>query len=286
MAFGGWERRGGFAEVAGPAPEGDLGNVFKMFADVGVMLVELAVHQVDNVTGLGAKPGRVFQGVDDEVIAADLVANDHIERSGGAALVDEAANVEAGFVWAAMNHAVNGPTITVVGKDDWSGLGEERFKGEIVHAMRMLVGAGDNREVDNVDQANFDFRNVLVEEPSGSDCFQGGNVADAGEDHIGIAGFFVAGKGPARSTAGTMLDGFVHIEPLELLLLAASDEVDVIAAPQAMIHHVYQSVRVGRVVDADHVTAASEGIVDETRGLMAESIVIVAPAVAGKKNVE
>jgi len=83
-----------------------------------------------------------------------------------------------------------------------------------------------------------------------------------------------------------MDEGFLEGEPLELGLLAAGDDVDVVAAAQAVIENVEQAIGIGRVVNANDFAAPLQGVVNKAGRLMAESIVIVAPAVAGEQNVE
>ena len=74
-----------------------------------------------------------------------------------------------------------------------------------------------------------------------------------------------------------MLESFVHVQPLQLRLLAAGHDVDVVAAPQAMVENAQQAVAVRRIVDTDRFAPARQCIVDKSRRLMAETIVIVSP---------
>ena len=83
-----------------------------------------------------------------------------------------------------------------------------------------------------------------------------------------------------------MLDGRIHIQPLRRGLLAGHDDVDVIAAAQAMIGHRKQSVRVGRQIHAHHVGFLIHHVIDETRVLMAESVVILTPDVRRQQVIQ
>ena len=69
-------------------------------------------------------------------------------------------------------------------------------------------------------------------------------------------------------------------------LLSAGDDVDVIAAAQAVIDDVEQAIGIGRIVNAGDFAAALQSVVDEAGGLVAETVVIVAPAVASDENIE
>ena len=82
------------------------------------------------------------------------------------------------------------------------------------------------------------------------------------------------------------VERFVEGEPLQFGLLAAGDDVDVIAAAQAVIENVEQAIGVGRIVNANHFATALQRVVHKSGGLVAETVVIVAPGVAGEEHVE
>ena len=82
-----------------------------------------------------------------------------------------------------------------------------------------------------------------------------------------------------------MSERFIEREPLELGLLSAGDDVDVIAAAQAVIDNVEQAIGIGRIVNAGDFAAALQRVVHEARGLVAETVVIVAPRVAGEEDI-
>ena len=65
---------------------------------------------------------------------------------------------------------------------------------------------------------------------------------------------------------GAVLDGLVHRQPLRRGLLAGDDDVDVVAAAEAVVGDREQAVRVGRQVDADHLGLLVDDVVDEARG--------------------
>ena len=83
-----------------------------------------------------------------------------------------------------------------------------------------------------------------------------------------------------------MLDGLVHRQPLRRGLLAGDDDVDVIAAAQAMIGDRQQAVGVGRQVDADHLGLLVDDVVDEAGVLVAEPVVVLPPDVRAEEVVE
>ena len=60
-----------------------------------------------------------------------------------------------------------------------------------------------------------------------------------------------------------MLDGLIHREPLRRRLLAGDNDVDVVAAAQAVIGHRQQAVGIRRQVDADDFGLLVDDMVDE-----------------------
>ena len=98
-------------------PIADFGHVLEMFADVRVVFVQFAVEHVYRVGGLRAQPRNMLEGINRQVVPAHFIQHHHIERSGGGALIVEAAHMEAAFVRAAVHHAVNDPAIAVEGED-------------------------------------------------------------------------------------------------------------------------------------------------------------------------
>ena len=77
----------------------------------------------------------------------------------------------------------------------------------------------------------------------------------------------------------------LHIEPLKFRLLAACDDVYVVAAAKAMIDDAQEAIAIRRVINANHFAPARESVIDKTRGLVAEPIVVVAPRVARQEDV-
>src|SRR5215831_4612261 len=150
----------------------------------------------------------------------------------------------------------------------------------------MLVRAHQYCEIDHIDEANLNFRHVLLQQPGRRYRFERWHVANTGQDHIGIGALVIAGKTPAGSAARTMLDRLLHVQPLELLLLATSDQIHVVARAQAVVEGTEQRIGIGRVIDTRDGAAARKSVVDKARRLMTKTIMVVPPGMAGEKNVQ
>ena len=78
----------------------------------------------------------------------------------------------------------------------------------------------------------------------------------------------------------------VHGQPLRSRLLARDDDVDVVAAAQAMVGNRQQAVGVRRQIDADDLGFLVDDVVDEARVLVGEAVVILAPDMARQEVVQ
>ncbi len=83
-----------------------------------------------------------------------------------------------------------------------------------------------------------------------------------------------------------MLDGGIHIEPLRCRLLSRHNDVDIVPAPQAVIGYREKSVGIGRKVYPDHICLLIHHVVDKTRVLVAESVMVLPPDVGCEQVVE
>ena len=83
-----------------------------------------------------------------------------------------------------------------------------------------------------------------------------------------------------------MLERGVEVQPLELRLFAARHHIDVVTAAQTMIEDIDQAVGIRRVIDPDNVRPALQYVVDESGGLVAETVVVISPGMAADQNVQ
>src|SRR5205807_6148111 len=86
---------------------------------------------------------------------------------------------------------------------------------------------------------------------------------------------------PDPRSAGAVGARLVHRQPLQLRLLVDDDQIDVVAAAQAVVGDREQAVRVRRQVDASHLSLLGDQGIDETGTLVREPVVVVAPAGGG-----
>src|SRR5271166_3350745 len=112
------------------------------------------------------------------------------------------------------------------------------------------------------------------------------SVGTSPHQAIRLAAHVVAGPLPDAEASLTVLDRLVHGQPLRSRLLARDHDVDVVAAAQAMVGNRKQAVSVRRQIDADDLGFLVDDMVDESRVLMTEAVVILAPDMARQEVVQ
>src|ERR1019366_1832597 len=104
------------------------------------------------------------------------------------------------------------------------------------------------QEVHDVDDADLQVGNVRAEHLHRGQRFEGGDIAGAGHHDVGLAASIIAGPGPGAEAGGAVFDGGVHVQPLRRGVLAGDDDVDVVAAAQAMVRDGQERIGGGRQI--------------------------------------
>ena len=144
-----------------------------------------------------------------------------------------------------------------------------------------------SHQVHHVDEPHLQFGKVLTQQIRRRERFEGGHVAGRGDHHVGgLTGFLGAGPFPDAQTAGAVCDRLLHGQEVGVRLLARHDDVDVLARPQAVVIGGQQGVGIRWQVHPNHGCALVHHMVDETRILMTESVVVLTPDMAGEKVIQ
>src|SRR5215207_661692 len=286
----GWRGRLSLEGSRGPHPLADLGRVLQVLPGVGRSPGDRSLQLGDQGRGAVLCPiSRIdaLQGVHRQVVAAHAVQDNHVEGGRRGALLREAPNVEAVDVDVPVDDLVYRAPVAVEGEDDLLIGGEELDEARLAHAVRVKLAGEERHQVYDVDDADLELWSVLAQPVRRSDGLQGRDVAGAGQHDVGLIAFgYIARPLPNGGAAGGVLYGRVHIEPLELGLLVYGDEVDVVAATEAVVGDREEGVGVGGQVDAGYSAPLREHHVDEARPLVGEAVVVVAPGGRGQEDVE
>ncbi len=120
---------------------------------------------------------------------------------------------------------------------------------------------------------------MLAQEVHRRERFERGHIAATGHHHVRLAALVVAGPFPDADAGGAMFDRLVHRQPHRRGLFAGDDDVDVIAAAQAMVGDGEQAVGIGRQIDAHDLGLLVHDVINEAGVLMREAVVVLPPDV-------
>ncbi len=164
--------------------------------------------------------------------------------------------------------------------------GEELVEIRVAQAVRMLALRLQLHQIDDVDDADLQLRQMLAQDGHRRQRLQRRHVAAAGHDDVGLGVLVVAGPLPDADALGAVLDGGVHRQPLRRRMLAGDHDVDVVTAAQAVVHHRQQAVRIRRQIDAHDLGLLVDHVVDEAGILVREAVVVLPPDVRGEQVVQ
>ena len=127
---------------------------------------------------------------------------------------------------------------------------------------------------------------MLAEQGGRGKGFLGGDVAAARHDQVRLAPLVAACPLPQANALRAVANGFLHSHELEMVLLVAHHDIDIVVAAQAMLRGEEQAVGVRRKVDPGHLRAFVDHQVQEARVLMGEPVVVLPPNGRGDQKVE
>ena len=194
--------------------------------------------------------------------------------------------MQARVVRPAVGQPVDQPRVTVVGEDHRAVRGEQRVELTVTEAVRMLGRRLQPHEVDDVDHPDRQVRQLSAQDRRRGKDFQGRGVTGAGEDNVGFVVGVAARPVPDAHTAGAMQSRLLGVEPVRRVVLARHDHVHVVTATQAMLGDLQQSIGIRREIYADDFGNLVRDVVDETRVLVGEAVVVLTPDVRGQQVVQ
>ena len=159
------------------------------------------------------------------------------------------ADVEVVVVRAPVRELVDQRRITVVREDHRPIRGEDRVELFIRESVRMLARRLEAQQIDDVDDAHVHIGEFGSQDGHRREHFQRRYVARAREHHVGIVTWVPRSPVPDADPTVTVLDRGFHREPHRGRLLSGDHHVDVVPAPETVVHHREQAVGVGREID-------------------------------------
>ena len=173
--------------------------------------------------------------------------------------------------------AMDQPRIAVEVEDDRLVRREQGVELAVGGPVRMLGNRLQLEQVHDVDEPQLQVGLPLAQDRGRGQRLHRGDVAAAGQHHVRLDAGVGARAGPDAHALGAVHDRFVDGGELQVLLLVGHDHVHVVLAAQAVIGHRQQRVGVRRQVDADDRRPLVRHQIDESRVLVREAVVILAP---------
>jgi len=155
-----------------------------------------------------------------------------------------------------------------------------------LQTVRVLARIDQLEEIDDVDEADLQLRQVGAQESGSGKCLVSGDITTGGHDNIRLLTLVVRSEVPDTDTLGAVLDSLVHSEELQMLLLVRDNNVDVVLAAKAVVHSGKEAVGVRRQVDAHDIRALVCDNVKEARILVRKAVVVLSPDGGCEKDVE
>ena len=216
-----------------------------------------------------------------------VIQAQHVVRSCGGTLLLVAVNIEVVVIWTVPNQAADGTSVSVEREENWLVCGEELGELLVGESLVVLGSVLDLEQVNNVDEAGLDAQ--LAKHVKGSKELLSWDVAAGRENNVLLASLSVGSPLPLLSTSCKLLTSLVESYPRWSRLLTSEDCVDAVCGGVALLANCKQEVSVCwevNVGDVVVVEALVEHDVNKTRILVRESVVVLAPNVAGKDQVE
>src|SRR5580704_18566549 len=109
----------------------------------------------------------------------NLVHHGHVERSCSGSLLLVSADVHIVMIVPTVGEPVNQPGIAVIGENDRLIDTEHRIKVKVRDSVRMLRWRLQRHEIDYIDDANLDVREMLPKQIHGGQRFESWHIAGA-----------------------------------------------------------------------------------------------------------
>src|SRR5260370_20472646 len=203
-----------------PGPIENFRRVLPVVARVLTRVQSLVDHLLANVSRLRAERWDPIDDVHHEVVAIDVVQHRHVEGRGGRALLLVPADVDVRVIRPAIRQAVDQPWVAVVGEDHRLIACEYLVELGLLQSMRMLCCRLQPHQVDDIDHADGEPREVLAAQVSGGERFQRRHVAGARQHRVRLAIPVAARPAPHAKTARAVRDNVLHREIVQRRRLA------------------------------------------------------------------
>src|SRR5664280_1510405 len=121
---------------------------------------------------------------------------------------------------------------------------------------------------------------------NGCKYFQRRGISTAGHYHIRLGILIVTCPFPDTNSFRTMNNCLFHCKPLRQRMFSCNHYVDIMPAAQAMIKDRQQTIGIRRQISTNNISLLIDNMVEETRILMCESVMILLPYMRSEQKVK
>ena len=132
-------------------------------------------------------------------------------------------------------------------------------------------------QIDHVDEANLQIREILAQDGDGGERLLGQDVAGTGHHHVRLRAASLLAHSQMPMPLVQWMTACVHVQVRQVRLLVGDDDVDVVFAAQAVIRDAQQTVGIGRQIDPRDIGALVADNIQKAGILMREAVVILPP---------
>src|SRR5208282_1085544 len=143
----------------------------------------------------------------------------------------------------------------------------------------MLAWRLKGHQVDYVDDAYFDLRDMGMKQLHRRERLKGWYVSAAGHYYVGFRPLVVGRPFPNADSRRAMFYCVIHREPLRRGLFAGDYYVDVVAASEAVVGNGKQAIGIGRKIDPHYLCFLVDYVIDEAGVLVRKPVMVLTPDV-------
>ena len=213
------------------------------------------------------------------MIPIQIIQHRHVKRRGDRPLLLVSAHVQIHVIRPSIRQSMNQPRIAVIRKNHRLVLREQHIKIRVAQSMRMLALRLQFHQVHHVHHPHFQLRQSLSQNRNRRQRLQRRHIASARHHHIRLGPAIAARPIPDAQPGRAMLHRRIHVQPLRRGVFPGHHHVHIMPAPQTMIHHRQQTIRIRRQINPHNLGLLVHHQIDKPRILMRKSVVILPPHV-------
>ena len=168
-----------------PFPVANLRQILAVLIDVELVLYKFVLAQLLEIRALGPESRNAIDDILNQMEAIQIILHAHVECRGDGSFFLVAAHMDVA-IGSAVGQAMHQPRVTMKAKDNVFVFGKQRIEIGFAQSVRMFAARLDFHQIDDIDHADLQVRQMLAQDGNGGQYLQRRCVATAGHHHIGF----------------------------------------------------------------------------------------------------